>query len=189
MSTNNELNVIKKYVDDCAGYDISTKSRTTVQVSYRTLYFKIATDTTNFSLSKIGKMVNRDHATVLHAKSNLFDELMRNKRLSRLYDIFKVNVLKNEVDDQYEKEQQYEDLKQKYNELLAYKESLNERLISNDLLTDIEKEYRTLSLSEQEDYDKRASLIIKGYKWKKQNQEAEIIICNGGGLDARASLR
>ena len=106
MSTNNELNVIKKYVDDCAGYDISTKSRTTEQVSYRTLYFKIATDTTNFSLSKIGKMVNRDHATVLHAKSNLFDELMRNKRLSRLYDIFKVNVLKNEVDDQYEKEQQ-----------------------------------------------------------------------------------
>ena len=57
------------------------------------------------------------------------------------------------------------------------------------MLTDIEKEYRTLSLSEQEDYDKRASLIIKGYKWKKQNQEAEIIICNGGGLDARASLR
>lgn len=189
MSTNNELNVIKKYVDDCAGYDISTKSRTTEQVSYRTLYFKIAIDTTNFSLSKIGKMVNRDHATVLHAKSNLFDELMRNKRLSRLYDIFKVNVLKNEVDDQYEKEQQYNELKQKYNELLAYKESLNERLISNDLLTDIEKEYRTLSLSEQEDYDKRASLIIKGYKWKKQNQEAEIIICNGGGLDARASLR
>jgi hypothetical protein len=189
MSTNNELNVIKKYVDDCAGYDISTKSRNTEQVSYRTLYFKIATDTTNFSLSKIGQMVNRDHATVLHAKSNLFDELMRNKRLSRLYDIFKVNVLKNEVDDHYKKEQQYEDLKQKYNELLAYKESLNERLISNDLLTDIEKEYRTLSLSEQEDYDKRASLIIKGYKWKKQNQEAEIIICNGGGLDARASLR
>ncbi len=189
MSTNNELNVIKKYVDDCAGYDISTKSRNTEQVSYRTLYFKIAIDTTNFSLSKIGKMVNRDHATVLHAKSNLFDELMRNKRLSRLYDIFKVNVLKNEVDDHYKKEQQYEDLKQKYNELLAYNESLNERLISNDLLTDIEKEYRTLSLSQQEDYNKRASLIIKGYKWKKQNQEAEIIICNGGGLDARASLR
>lgn len=188
MSTNNELNVIKKYVDDCAGYDISTKSRTTEQVSYRTLYFKIAIDTTNFSLSKIGKMVNRDHATVLHAKSNLFDELMRNKRLSRLYDIFKVNVLKNEVDDHYKKEQQYEDLKQKYNELLAYKESLNQRLISNDLLTDIEKEYRTLSLSQQEDYDKRASLIIKGYKWKKQNQEAEIIICNGGGLDARGAL-
>jgi len=63
-----ELNRIKSYVDKHTGYDISTRSRKAEVVLFRALYFKLAIDTTSWSLQKIGKIVNRDHATVLHAK-------------------------------------------------------------------------------------------------------------------------
>ena len=62
-----ELKMIKDYVDKCAGYDISDKRRDAEIVKFRTLYFKLAKQTTHWSLQKIGNMVNRDHATVLHA--------------------------------------------------------------------------------------------------------------------------
>ena len=79
-----ELNRIKSYVDKHSGYDISTRSRKAEVVLFRALYFKLATDTTSWSLEKIGKIVDRDHATVLHSKK-LFEELMRKQNLAKLY--------------------------------------------------------------------------------------------------------
>ena len=92
-----ELNRIKNYVDQHTGYDISTRSRKAEVVLFRALYFKLACDTTNWSLQKIGKIVNRDHATVLHAKKYLFDELMENKYLINLYEIYRVEILSEVV--------------------------------------------------------------------------------------------
>lgn len=42
------------------------KSRKQEVVQCRQMFFKNAKETTNASLAKIGKLVNRDHATVLH---------------------------------------------------------------------------------------------------------------------------
>jgi hypothetical protein len=52
-----ELKMIKDYVDKCAGYDISDKRRDAEIVKFRTLYFKLAKQTTHWSLQKIGNMV------------------------------------------------------------------------------------------------------------------------------------
>ena len=48
------------------GVDIKIKSREGHIIALRKIYYKIAKDETNLSLSKIGKEVNVDHSTVVH---------------------------------------------------------------------------------------------------------------------------
>jgi len=74
---------IKEYLDKKSGYDISVRNREAEMVNYRTLYFKLATETTTKSSTAIGKIVGRDHATVLHARGRLFDELMTFRKLEK----------------------------------------------------------------------------------------------------------
>ena len=184
-----ELNRIKSYVDKHSGYDISTRSRKAEVVLFRALYFKLATDTTSWSLEKIGKIVDRDHATVLHARKNLFDELMKNKHLSNLYEIYRIEVLGQQVDTYYKDVEQYNRLKQKYNDLLALK-------IPNNLgyeLTKNETAYRKLSDDDKKVYDQRAELVLKSFEQKRKDEQRkevyDIIIGEPTVTDARASLR
>ncbi len=189
-----ELNRIKNYIDKCAGYDISTRSRKAEVVLFRTLYFKLATETTTWSLEKIGKIVDRDHATVLHSKK-LFEELMRKQNLAKLYDIYKIDVLGQKVNSYYKDVEQYNKLKEKYNDLIAYKESLKNRLYDSitDNLTPNEQEYRKLSDEEKKIYDQRAELVLKSFEWKRKDEQREevydIIIGEPTVTDARATLR
>ena len=184
-----ELNRIKSYVDKHTGYDISTRSRKAEVVLFRALYFKLAIDTTSWSLEKIGKIVNRDHSTVLHSRKNLFDELMKNKHLSNLYDIYRIEVLGQQVDTYYKDVEQYNRLKEKYNDLLALKipKNLGYELTKN------ETAYRKLSAEDKKVYDERAELVLKSFEWKRKEEQREevydIIIGEPTVTDARASLR
>jgi len=184
-----ELNRIKSYVDKHSGYDVSTRSRKAEVVLFRALYFKLATDTTSWSLEKIGKIVDRDHATVLHARKNLFDELMKNKHLSNLYEIYRIEVLGQQVDTYYKDVEQYNRLKEKYNDLLALKipKNLGYELTKN------ETAYRKLSDEDKKVYDERAELVLKSFEWKRKEEQREevydIIIGEPTVADARASLR
>lgn len=184
-----ELNRIKNYVDKHTGYDISTRSRKAEVVLFRALYFKLATDTTSWSLEKIGKIVNRDHSTVLHSRKNLFDELMKNKHLSNLYDIYRIEVLGQQVTTYYKDVEQYNKLKKKYNDLLALKTPTN----LGYELTKNETAYRNLSAEDKKVYDERADLVLKSFEWKRKDAEREevfdIIIGEPTVADARASLR
>ena len=184
-----ELNRIKSYVDKHTGYDISTRSRKAEVVLFRALYFKLAIDTTSWSLEKIGKIVNRDHSTVLHSRKNLFDELMKNKHLSNLYDIYRIEVLGQQVTTYYKDVEQYNRLKEKYNDLLALKipKNLGYELTQN------ETAYRNLSAEDKKVYDERAELVLKSFEWKRKDEQREevydIIIGEPSVADARASLR
>ena len=184
-----ELNRIKSYVDKHTGYDISTRSRKAEVVLFRALYFKLAIDTTSWSLEKIGKIVNRDHSTVLHSRKNLFDELMKNKHLSNLYDIYRIEVLGQQVTTYYKDVEQYNRLKEKYNDLLALKipKNLGYELTQN------ETAYRNLSAEDKKVYDERAELVLKSFEWKRKDEQREevydIIIGEPSVTDARASLR
>ena len=168
-----ELQRIKDYVDNCAGYDISAKRRDAEIVKFRTLYFKI------------GDMVNRDHATVLHAQSKLFDELMRNKDLRRLHDIYRIEILGQQINAPYQKIEQYNKLKEDYNKLISDNQSLKYLLSSVDGLTKNEKLYRELTRKQKESYDERATLVLKSFKWKARNEEAELIMGSPNVFDAR----
>ena len=63
---------IKKLVESELGIDITSKSRKRELVYARAIYFKICKDRTNLSLKDIGKTMQLDHATVLHAITNIF---------------------------------------------------------------------------------------------------------------------
>ncbi len=184
-----ELGRIKTFIESYAGYDIATRSRKAEAVMFRTLYFKLAMESTFWSLEKIGEIVNRNHATAIHSRS-MFNEIMQNKEIKKLYYRFKFDILGQEVTSDYKDVEQYNELKKKYNDLLfnqksTYKELEEKQTIE---LTKNEKAYRELSKEKQEDYDRRASLILKSYNWKEYNTTFEIINC-GGVTDARATLR
>ena len=63
---------IKNLVESELGIDITSKSRKRELVYARAIYFKICKDRTNLSLKDIGKTMQLDHATVLHAITNIF---------------------------------------------------------------------------------------------------------------------
>lgn len=183
-----KLQRFKNYVDQCAGYDIATRSRKADAVLFRALYFKLAIDNTNNTLSSIGKIVNRDHATVLHARNKLFDYLMSIPNYAKLYDIYKLDYLGQKITEEYKNRQQYDKLKEKYNDLLIAK-------IPKDfgfLLTKNELAYRKLENEEKQDYDQRAELVLKSFKWKRKDEQRkevyDIIVGEPAVADARGVL-
>lgn len=62
-----ELENIKKNINDIWGVDIADKNRRIKSVVARTVYCYIARKQQYYSYSQIGKVINRDHATVIHA--------------------------------------------------------------------------------------------------------------------------
>ena len=104
---------IKDYLDKEAEYDIGHKNRYAEIVTFRTLYYKIATETTNQTLTVIGKIVNRDHASVIYARKNLFDELMTFDRFRDIYFEYRKNILGLHISEEYKNETQYKELKEK----------------------------------------------------------------------------
>ena len=186
MKHEKELKRIKDYVDKCAGYDISSKLRDTEIVKFRTLYFKLAKQTTHWSLSKIGKIVNRDHATVLYAKNNLFSEISKDKKMIKLYRYYKKVILKHQENEIYEDEC-YNTLEEKYNKSLIENKILIE-MLEIEGLTRNEIKYRKLDFNEKETYDERAALVLKSFKWKTRNEQAEVIIGSPSVADARGIL-
>tara|TARA_B110000037_G_scaffold44086_1_gene54204 strand:- start:157 stop:717 length:561 start_codon:yes stop_codon:yes gene_type:complete len=178
-----ELKMIKDYVDKCAGYDISDKRRDAEIVKFRTLYFKLAKQTTHWSLQKIADMVGRNHATVLHAQNKLFAEISKDRKMIKLYRYYKKVILKHQESQVYEDEC-YNKLQDKYNQSLIQNEALNQ-MLRKDGLTENEMNYRQLEFKEKEAYDERAALVLKSFKWKARNEQAEHIIGSPNVSDAR----
>lgn len=57
---------IKKYLEDLTGEDFSVKGRKRNIVELRWVAFKLTRTLTRLSLTQIGELYNKDHATVLH---------------------------------------------------------------------------------------------------------------------------
>jgi len=193
-----DLKLIKKYVENACNTKIDTRSRKAEIVKYRALYFKLACDTTFHTLRSIGEIVDRDHSSVLHSKKYLFDYAMSDRKLYNLYQIYKVDILGKQVVEDYRDIQQYNELKNKYNELVLYKEALKTELKSKkplyitEPLTDIEKKYRRLSKDEAKFYDEKADLVLKSFEWKRKDEQRkevfDIIIGEPTVVDARGTL-
>mgnify|MGYP001166345672 FL=1 len=61
-----ELETIKEYVNSALKIDIKDGRRQRSYVYGRAIYFQLSKDFTTHSLSDIGSVVNKDHASVLH---------------------------------------------------------------------------------------------------------------------------
>lgn len=188
-----DLKKIITYIETTADVNIGTRSRKRHLVDLRALYYKLALETTNYSYEKIGKMVDRDHASVLHARKNTFFNIMNDHTILDYYHNYRVEVLGQQITEHYENQKQYNILKNKYNNLYSRYGSLKSRFnnLMNGMsaeLTDNEKGYRKLSRKNKLEYDKRVKLILKSFNWKEQNQTGEIIIGSGSVNDARGTL-
>lgn len=71
------INKIIKKVSTEFGLDITKRSRKREYVYARAVYYKIARDMYNKTLSEIGRSVGVDHATVLHSIKNVFPVIER----------------------------------------------------------------------------------------------------------------
>lgn len=63
-----ELEQIKKDVEKLVGIPLETDSRKQPFIYYKQMYMKLAVMFSNQSYEAIGGLINRDHATVTHAK-------------------------------------------------------------------------------------------------------------------------
>ena len=171
----NKLKKIKKYIDSKAGYDISTKYRGEEVVWFRTVFFKLALETTKSTLVQIGKEVKRDHSTVLHARKNLFDEVLKIDRYLDIYIEYKETFLKLKICNEQRDSIKIKKLTEAYNNSIFIINNLKNKISKNSTLTENEKKYRLLDQSQKEIYDKRVDLILKSFEWKKYNSTFEKI--------------
>ena len=68
-----ELATIQMVVEQHFGYGINVRSRKRHLVDARRLYFRLAREFTNYSLHRLGKSMDLDHATVLFAINSCKD--------------------------------------------------------------------------------------------------------------------
>lgn len=82
-----ELEFIKEKVENETGLKLETKLRDLDSTIARWLYFKIAKINTCCSLNEIGRLVNRDHSTVVYGLKNVDYELKTSKALQHRYNM------------------------------------------------------------------------------------------------------
>ena len=80
IRTNKSLEIIKNIVEVKFETKINIKSRIPYIVYARYIYYRLAKDFTFCSLTQIGSLVNRDHATVLHGLKKFEDLVFTNDR-------------------------------------------------------------------------------------------------------------
>ena len=84
----NELIKIHKYVNICLGVGINQKSRKRDIVYGRFLFFTLAKKCTELSYEKIGKYLNKDHASVIHG-INVFNNVVKlENRYNKILNIY-----------------------------------------------------------------------------------------------------
>ena len=94
-----QLETIKDYIEANVKVSLKKKTRTRDMAYARAVYYKLAKRYTVQSLTAIGKLVDRDHATVLHVLK-LFDEaVIYSEPLKVVYDSFSANVENKNLED------------------------------------------------------------------------------------------
>jgi hypothetical protein len=168
-----ELKKIKEWLDAVAGFDIGSRCREDIHVDFRSLFFMLALDTTYENLGVIGSVVNRSHAAVIHSRDNLFEQLRKNKRFSKLFREYKRIGLDEGGSVDLTTEEQL-DLLQKEHYEAQHKIAVLEKLVGEKaFLTKNEIKYRELTPKQQEIYNERADLVLKSFNWKKYNSTFE----------------
>ena len=185
---------VSNLLKSLSGVDVFEQTRKRHVIEHRSLLCYILRTKLDMRWESIKKFIESkgkpyDHATAIHAVKMYSVYKKDNKKLLELESHFIVRnrIEYNQISAMEVMQKKHIRLEKDYFKSLekidSYKKS------SDSLgLTQNEKTYRTLSRKEKEAYDERASLVLKSFKWKARNEEAEVITCGGGGLDARGVL-
>lgn len=99
-----KLKDIKNFVDTEFDIDISENTRKREYVEARCLYYKLSKEFTKLSLKRIGAILHRNYATVLHSLNNVWDHaIVTNEDVYDAYYKFKdmIAELNKEVENDY----------------------------------------------------------------------------------------
>jgi hypothetical protein len=169
---------IKQYIEDLSGKKLDTKSRERELVELRFVAFKLTKYLTRSSLSKIGKIYNRDHATVLHGikqfdsleeqiyfkpSKDLFDKCVKEfLALSDEYVVLKNLQTTSELKNEYE--QILKRIEEKHRlEVEEYKMEVNKQLeqINNFRLSPIFSKITKLPQDEFKELETRVNAFLQ----------------------------
>ena len=185
---------VSNLLKSLSGIDVFQQTRKRHVIEHRSLLCYILRTKLDMRWESIKKFIESkgkpyDHATAIHAVKMYSVYKKDNKKLLELESHFTVRdrIEYNQISAMEVMQQKHIALEKDYFKSL---EKIDNYKKTSDLLglTQNEKTYRTLSRKEKETYDERASLVLKSFKWKARNEEAEVITCGGGGLDARGIL-
>tara|TARA_R110000796_G_scaffold251102_3_gene381722 strand:+ start:2234 stop:2695 length:462 start_codon:yes stop_codon:yes gene_type:complete len=113
------IETIKHLVETETGIELDNQQRNRKNVYARAIYFKLCRERTGLSLQRIGKTVNKHHASVLYSINNTFPELYKySKDFKESYE----NILDNNA---------LIPLKEKYNTLNQKYKIIKKRLEFN----------------------------------------------------------
>ena len=185
---------VSNLLKSLSGIDVFEQTRKRHVIEHRSLLCHILRTKLEMRWESIKKFMESkgkpyDHATAIHAVKMYSVYKKNNKKLLELESHFTVRdrIKYNQISAMEVMQQKHIALEKDYFKSLEKID--NYKKTSDSLgLTQNEKTYRTLSRKEKETYDERASLVLKSFKWKARNEEAEVITCGGGGLDARGIL-
>jgi len=92
----NKLDVLVNLIQKETGLDITKKDRRREVTYARAVYCKIAKelidDGNSYSLSRVGRAINKDHATVIHNVKNIFPFAIKQKKYKILYNCLQVLI-------------------------------------------------------------------------------------------------
>ena len=165
---NNDLKLIKEAVEKIAKTSTDTKARKYENYLARAIYYKIAKELTLLSLIKIGKEVNRHHATVLHALKNFDRDVLGDVNRKKFYfDALRLsNKMVNNIDFD-------SDLEIENNALRDEIARLKIESINNNELLEI---YNQMDSYSQQDLIFKAKTILKVRlceKFRLENERAK----------------
>ena len=175
---NIELKLIVDYVEDVSKEDIKAKNRKPNIVFLRVVYALLALKYTNETLKSIGNHINRDHATIMHYRDKLSEEVLSNEFYLDMFNSYSMGKIPNLLTTS----------KHKFKRILVLcgnlrtenrklKKKIEDNIIPNDY-TDNELKYRLLSPGEQKIYNERVQPILKMMPSNQKRKEVfEVITC------------
>lgn len=152
--------LIKELVEEITNIDLTTKKRYRNIVQYRFVAFKLSKELTFDSLSYIGKLYGKDHATVLHginkfkSLENQYDFKDAKKLYDRCYDIL-VPIPKK--------------FKEKTFSIKKPEKEYQKIIINKKELTPIQKLVENLTPSQEEELTELITLRKKSWEWKNKD--------------------
>lgn len=159
-----KLQDIKNFIDTEFDIDISKNTRKREYVEARCLYYKLAKEYTKLTLERIGAVLNRDHATVLHGLKNVWDHaLVTNEDVYDTYYKFKdmMAELNEGIDNNYTLSQRLASAKQEIASLKAA--GFGDYKAVKDELESLKKDNKRFSflMSQLDDERKKEQLFFR----------------------------
>ena len=161
-----KLEVLKKIVEERSGCSLTENTRKREFTYARAVYFKLAREIKDgdfkLSYSKIGKTLNKDHATVMHNINVIFPFAMKDEKYRKIY-----QELNYCIDDDFSEEQikiHSDGIKRLYEEIYKRDDKISELMYMNNTLKKFNEFSQGLTTKELEQLYEKMSLTVKVIK-------------------------